>query len=656
MLRKVSMCLYALALAALAPRAAADERFGPIGPEFDVSLSSGSVSVARGAGGRFLTTWTTGGQVWARLFDDPGIARGAAFLVGDASPNLAYFAQATAGVERFVVLFAVASPGARLGYAVYDSGGVLVRHGDVVSGDTFGATLAVSRTGDFMVVWSSVSNPRAGGSLMARVFDGDGVPRGDTVTLVASGQAPHRPAVAADRSNGYLVAWTDAVSLVSAVRRFDAQGAPAEALSTLGGPAKLCTRASGSFVAAWQDTSSAPYPPYPLWIRSHGADGAPLGPARQIDVDAPAIGNGLALGCSADGASLVTWASELGPDTTEVYARRYDGGGVADGPAFRVNDLTAGIQLDSAVGVDAMGDFTIAWWDSVTPADTRLRGRVYSLAPRPAKGDFDRDGHPDLVLRRVSDGQARVWTMRESARVANLAIWPQTPDWAWHLGAVDDFDADGDADLLLRHQSTGAIDVWLLGGASGVERVGQTTITGAVLPPPEWIVAASADFDGDRRPDLLWRNLVTNKLAVWLLDGTVWRATRMPTPDQAVDANWKVVAAGDFDGDGHSDVLFYNVVSGRVVQWLLDATLTRRTGRFTNPAGAGDANWNVVAAADYGFGLRGQAGTPDLVWRNDTTGKLVVWYLDGAGVRTSGVFTAPDAPSDPLGFTVAGPR
>ena len=42
--------------------------------------------------------------------------------------------------------------------------------------------------------------------------------------------------------------------------------------------------------------------------------------------------------------------------------------------------------------------------------------------------------------------------------------------------------------------------------------------------------------------------------------------------------------------------------------------------------------------------------------RNDTSGKLVVWYMDSGGVRSSGVFTSPDAPADAVNWAVAGPR
>ena len=56
-------------------------------------------------------------------------------------------------------------------------------------------------------------------------------------------------------------------------------------------------------------------------------------------------------------------------------------------------------------------------------------------------------------------------------------------------------------------------------------------------------------------------------------------------------------------------------------------------------------------------GPGGVAGSNDIVWRNATSGRVVVWNMDLAGNRTNGAFTTPDAPSpNPTEWTVVGPR
>src|SRR6185503_13717881 len=181
-------------------------------------------------------------------------------------------------------------------------------------------------------------------------------------------------------------------------------------------------------------------------------------------------------------------------------------------------------------------------------------------------------------------------------------------------------------------------------------------LTGASPLPLDWRPQASADFDHDGHADLVWRNLATRALQIWTLNGTTRVGTLVPSPDHAADDNWQLAAAEDLNADGNVDLLWYNVSSGRIVEWLLDGNAVRLAGRFTNPPNAGDANWKVVAAADYGVGPGGTLFTGDLLWRNASSGRLVLWYLDNAGNRTAGAFTTPDAPANPTGWNVVGPR
>ncbi len=61
-----------------------------------------------------------------------------------------------------------------------------------------------------------------------------------------------------------------------------------------------------------------------------------------------------------------------------------------------------------------------------------------------------------------------------------------------------------------------------------------------------------------------------------------------------------------------------------------------------------------MATGDYGKGAGGLFGTPDIDWQNATSGNLVVWHMDFAGNRTSGLFTTPNNPG--AGWNLVGPR
>ncbi len=65
--------------------------------------------------------------------------------------------------------------------------------------------------------------------------------------------------------------------------------------------------------------------------------------------------------CDADGDFVVTWTQFDGANDTNVYARRFNSAGVAQGGAFEVNSYTANNQEWSSVAMDATGDFVVTW-------------------------------------------------------------------------------------------------------------------------------------------------------------------------------------------------------------------------------------------------------------------------------------------------------
>jgi hypothetical protein len=289
-----------------------------------------------------------------------------------------------------------------------------------------------------------------------------------------------------------------------------------------------------------------------------------------------------------------------------------------------------------------------------------------SALPPAVKGDLNGDGNSDLILYQFYSTPAHViWFMNGTERIGTGTFTPAVEQWSaaladrqaaspgpdvpgplpgqWKVVGVDDFDRDGQSDLVVQNGfRSDYVQIWLMTGTTRRELVTLTLVPG--------LVRAVADFNHDTKPDIL---LQTNAgLLVWTMDGTNHVGALTPTPAAAVDANWAVVAAHDYDGDTNPDLLWYNATSGKAVLWLLDANLVRTTGRFTSPAQAGDSNWKVAASADFGPGAGpgGVLGAPDLVWRNETSGKFVIWFMDRAGVRTSGAFTNPDGlPAPALG-------
>jgi hypothetical protein len=114
----------------------------------------------------------------------------------------------------------------------------------------------------------------------------------------------------------------------------------------------------------------------------------------------------------------------------------------------------------------------------------------------------------------------------------------RVPDTDWKIVGAGDFNADGQADIVWQHQTTGEASVWLMNGT--------TLVSGRLLTPAgvsdtNWKIKAVTDLTGDGKPDLVWQNISTGYLAVWLMNGTVQTDGIYLTPSRVADTTWHLV-------------------------------------------------------------------------------------------------------------------
>ena len=86
-------------------------------------------------------------------------------------------------------------------------------------------------------------------------------------------------------------------------------------------------------------------------------------------------------------------------------------------------------------------------------------------------------------------------------------------------------------------------------------------------PGANWKAVGTGDFDDDGHADILLQN-TNGAVAVWETDGTkVTTSAVVANPG----ASWKAVGTGDFNSDSHSDILLQNA-DGRVAIWEMIGT------------------------------------------------------------------------------------
>jgi serralysin len=227
-------------------------------------------------------------------------------------------------------------------------------------------------------------------------------------------------------------------------------------------------------------------------------------------------------------------------------------------------------------------------------------------------GDFNDDGHADILLR-DSSGTITDWLGNSTGGfTANGANATSLVPTSWHVVGTGDFNGDGHADILWRNDS-GALTDWL-----GTDNGGFTSnwANAGTSIPTDWTVIGTGDFNGDGNADVLWRNsagVVTDQLG----NASGGFAANWANLSTGVPSSWTVVGTGDFNGDGITDVLWRNS-NGTMVDWIGNANGGFTANWANAPAGVGP-EWHVAEIGDFNGD-----GHADILWRNDN-GAITDW-------------------------------
>jgi len=241
----------------------------------------------------------------------------------------------------------------------------------------FSPSIAVADSGAFVVVWTSSKQDGYATGIFGRRYDSAGRPLDAVEFQINTYTTSYQlfPEVAVSGSGDFVVVWQsygqDGSGEGIFGRRFASSGAPLDAeefqINTITANAQRAaavdTIDSGGFVVAWQSYDE-PGQNFEIFARRYDSAGSPLD-AQEFQVNTYTTGSQTVPSVAAwdDGEFVVAWQSDdQDGDGPGVFARRYDSSGSPlDDEEFEINAYSASLQGGPSAAARPTGEFAVAW-------------------------------------------------------------------------------------------------------------------------------------------------------------------------------------------------------------------------------------------------------------------------------------------------------
>jgi hypothetical protein len=386
----------------------------PQGAEFRVNTTTtggqDSPSVARDSTGAFVVAWSAfqdGSQrsVHARRYDAAGAPVGLEFRVNTyTAGNQSAPVVGASPAGTFVVVWfsaTTADPTGGIFLQRYDAAGnpqgVESRVNTSTTDVQQEPAVAVSSTGSFVVVWSSLA---AGAGIRGQRFSAAGAPVGGEFGIGGTSGVSARPSVATDLTGSFVVAWESSPDFADDVfaRRFSSTGAPLGAETRVNTfttgiqeDASVTVYPSGDFVIAWTGLYGQDGAGSAVLSQRFAAGGEPIGAETRVNGHTQNDQNQPAVAPGANGGFLAVWTSrdQDAPLSSGVYGREELPGEAVDAQDFRVNTFTTQDQQEGRIAMDPSGSYVVVWTSFIEDGSGNgVFGQCFESAGAPFGTEF----------------------------------------------------------------------------------------------------------------------------------------------------------------------------------------------------------------------------------------------------------------------------
>ncbi len=299
-----------------------------------------------------------------------------------------------------------------------------------------------------------------------------------------------------------------------------------------------------------------------------------------------------------------------------------------------------------------IGATSDAWlssaYDSSTPPPPNPVDTVLTPTPQldsslHPNGDFLGQGNSDILWENDS-GDIVIWNLASSTGTFSTAKEYGIVTSNWQFQQIADVTGDGRADVIWRDSTDNEIGLWL--NNPNVEPAA-FTYQNLGYVSSDWHLVGSANFTGGVGPQtdsLLWQN-DNGEVGLWNFAGGSGLASYTTQYLGTVPTSMAVQAVGHFGGDEIGGILWRDTSTGDLVLWYQLGTGEPEPPSFgSKDLGVISPDWQIQGIGDFnGDGLA------DILWRNTTNGDVALWNSD---INSSYAYTQQDLGIVPLDWHI----